>query len=361
MVQVQYVDGPMVFATKPLYQLAKQPNQTWLGLQHVILVSYYNDIEDYELLLNFIVTDKVDIRHRDSFNNTFKFLMNYEETVTFANDLKQIYNHIVNPVLAGSSSSVYTLMAKGRNIKFQSFINGGGKPIVEIVCEKPHDSIVASVQISLSKFQEFVTALHSIVTNWHNTLTTVFYQFDRLGRGLVYLDKSVNERISKLENTINELKSFIQKLINQPSQTSKVVVEEDITQQPKETKQLVRSIDLNKVKQTEEDILNKLSKITQMNTKPSNQDQEKLPLNLIDHIELLKPYVLDPNLNLLEFAKDNFEDLQRIFVESGIPEVYVQQLNDLLQRLFDLKAIFEGKSPTSTAGIMMEEILKEVV
>jgi len=351
MIQVQYIDGPMIFASKPLYQLAKNPKQVWLGLQHVILVSYYNDIEDYELLLNFIVTDRLDIRHKDSFENTFKFLMNYEETVTFVNDLKQIYSHVVNPVLAGSSSSTYTLMAKERNIKFQGHISGSGKPIISVICEKPHTNITASVQMSLSKFQEFITALHSIVTNWHNTLTTVFYQFDRLGRGLVYFDRSVNERIAKLEQRIKQLEDLIRAQTNSPE--TKVVVEEPIDS----LKTPIRSVDLNKVKQTEDSILDKLSKITQITTK-NHKSSDKLPLNLIDHVEFLKPYVLDSNIDLLEFAKENFDKLKEIFIQSGLPEIYVQQLNDLLQRLFELKAIFEGKTPSSVTGIMLDEIVK---
>ena len=353
MIQSYYVDGPMIYATKSLYQLVRRPSP-WLGLQYVIRVNYYQSIEDYELLLYVILTDKIDIRHKDSYENKFKFFLNYEEAVDLTKQINNVAKPIINSLLAGQNTNTYTLMIKDRHLKFNGFIDASGSPKVQISLQ--HGNITGVVTISLTKFQEFLTALNSICANWHNTLAVSYYQFVNIGKAILQLTKQVNQQFARLEKKLESLQ-----VIDNTKAESKPIQNEIVEERQEES--VKPKLEIHRPSKQESTSLedNVLSQLQNLATKPRQSkpkpEIQRLPLKMIDHIEALKPYLLDESLNLLQFASDNYDELKRIFVESGIPENNITNKAELIKYLLELKSIFNGKYNENITNYQLRDLL----
>jgi len=371
-VQFHYVDGPMIFVTTPLYQLVKNPRQTWMGLQHTLRICYWNDIEDYELLLHFIVTDQIDIRsRRDSFRSEFKFLLNYEEVVTFASDIREVVPQIMQPLSAGQTTSVFMIPVKNRNFKIQGFIDPAGRVRVGIELEKPHDNLKARFSMSLNKFREFIAAVNACVNNWHNTLTLSYYQFSRLGKGIVHIEKTLSQRIAQLESKLESLTTSNNITTNidvKATDSSTADIQEITTENTKEHEEIfeidasqqMMNINTDKVKENEQKVIDKIDEI--FSNKIQKKPQEtKLPLSLIDHISQLKPYILETD-NLFGFVASNQEKLKEVLLKCGVSETYIDSQSKLIAFMYSLRDLLKGKEPKSPLEFFIQELLhnKEV-
>jgi len=359
--ETYYVDGPVIFTTHPLNQLVRRP-QTWFGLQHVLRLTYYGSIEDYELLLYFIVTDQIDIRVRkDSFNSKFKFFLTYEETLSLLMELQNIAKQIVNQLIAGQPTTIYSFMIKNRVAKFQGFISEDGSPIIEMTLEEPHSSNIATVRMTLSKFQEFVACLQTSINNWHHTVTLAFYQFDKIGKSLLLLQNKLNEietRINHLENQIlnQQNNTSISQIVNQSIETNNTAVSAD--NQLETQQETVKHINLSDVKLNESKVLTKFESLMNKVSQTTNSEKQSKSVNLtlVDSLDELMNVVRDIQ-NVNEFVHQNFNDLQRILKENGVPDRYIESEPLVIRCIHELKDLAEGKEPVSALGYVLQSLV----
>jgi len=374
--EVFFIDGPVVYTSHSLSYLTRHPYTPWFGLQHVVKFTRVYSIEDYELLLYVVLTDRFDIRSRnDSYNCKLKFFMNYTEVIQFVHNLLPIADQLMKTLQAGSNTRDFAISTKNHIFRFRGFFDQNANIVVQVELEDIQSKTKGVVSLTTQKFIELVAALDSIKRNWHSTLTMITYQFDRFGRAFNVLQQEVSQLKHLVQKLVDKLESInlqsIQvthnktesnKSIQQISKPQKQFPISEFIQPQQEKPQTI----------TPDNIISKVDAIfskkpKENETKSSNEQQSskpaedeshvKLPLSIITHVELLKPYV-ESNEDLYSFALDNQKELTRIFIASGIPENYVNDIPKLVDALYTLKDVFEGKEVKSILGMMLSDILK---
>ena len=370
MLETYYVDGPVIFTTHNLKQLLSRL-QTYFALQYVVRITYIRNIEDHELLLYLIMTDKLDFRSKDSFDNKFKLFLNYEETVTFCDQVNQIVQPIVNSLYAGQPTNQYSILVKNRNLIFQGFIASNGQPMIELTMMTHNDgNHIAKTYMRLSKFQEFVAAVNSIIRNWHNTLTNAYYQFDKLGKALVHIHKDLLQKLSKLEEKISQLQNQSCNTVitydnDNISKEPTVTNDDDINETTKIANNSIKyeepiptSDNEPKASNVSDYVMEQLNNIVKKQIQKSEVTEDLLPIEYIDDIKALKPYF--NKFSISELVNKYKEPLKKLLVNYGVPEMMLENDSELLKVLMDIKTLLEGKPVNSMIGLMIQQALQEV-
>jgi hypothetical protein len=383
-----YLDGPIIFASHTLQELVHRKNTTWLGLQHILQVTKYRDIVDYQLLLKFIVTDRISINDHDSFANRFKFYLSFEEVLAFHEQLVNINTQIANSLSVAQKSRCFRVPINSRvQMSLEAFINENANPMIAIrLLDQVGESF--PVIMNLYTYKAFIQSLYNTINSWHNILSLSYYTLQISTRSLKIHLMSVDDKLSKLQNNgvydsypsssnnnrfinlnpeivsqnqlevqqtiFHKLESIVQNLGIQ-----QYITEEVSDRNPQESYEIIDQE--TSTSNNDQNLQEKELDEVQDNEKRKESENQKLPLELIDKLSQLKSYLLDETIDIPQFVQQHYETLKNLFINNGVTFLNDTQA-DLIKALFELKSIFEsGVRPKTFLGSMLYEILNEEV